>query len=157
VKLFRRLSLLGVFFPLLASAEFRKITLSFGGLDCASCAEFIQTKLSRMRGIESAAVDRRAGTVIVTLHADNRVRLEQVRDFVQQSGFTPGEATVEVRGALVKADSGWTLRIPETGATYQLSLPEGFKPEDGAVLTVSGTVPPPQKSGSPEILKVRQA
>src|SRR5262245_15100867 len=100
-----RLGLLLTGFAWCSSAEFRWIQLSFNGLDCASCAEFVQGKLSKNRGIESVEVDLKAGHVTVALKPENRVRLDQVRDFVQQSGFTPQEARVKLRGTAAKADS----------------------------------------------------
>jgi len=155
MKRFSQAVVVGLFLPAFSFGEFRRIALSFTGLDCASCSEFISSRLARMRGVESAEVDRQAGKVTLLMRPDNRIRLGQVRDLVQQSGFTPGGADVEVRGAIARAGSGWTLRIPETGAGYQLRLPDGFTPEADIVVTVSGTVPPPATSGAPEILEAR--
>lgn len=139
----------------LASAEFRLIELSFGGIDCASCAEFVQGKLARARGVESVTVDRAAGMVTVKLAPDNKVRLDQVRDFVQQSGFTPKDAHVRVRGAVASQDGGWVLRLPETGQTYRLKLTANQPPAEGKAVVVDGRIAAPEKRDAPEILEAR--
>jgi copper chaperone CopZ len=80
---------------------------SFGGIDCASCADFVQKKLTTNPGIQSVQVDRKKGLLTVDLKPGNTVKLRQIRDLVQQSGFTPKDLRVTVIGTPV-IDRGYT-------------------------------------------------
>lgn len=90
-----------------ATAEFLRIEMGFGGMECASCTQFIQSKFSRNPGVESVTVDNKKGAVVLKLKPGNKVRLSQVRDFVQQSGFTPKDSLVVVRG-VAQVERGFT-------------------------------------------------
>ncbi|MBI3680259.1 MAG: heavy-metal-associated domain-containing protein [Acidobacteria bacterium] len=123
-------------------AEFLRIEMGFGGIDCASCAQFIEGKFSRNSGVNSVQVDRKKGVVILDLKPGNNVRYTQVRDFIQQSGFTPKDAKVKVRGT-PQPDG---LRIAETGLVLSLRDPanrlreyQNQRVEIEGVLTRSGS------------------
>jgi cation transport ATPase len=105
-------------------AEFLRIEMAYGGMECASCARFIENKFARNPGVESVSVDGRKGAVILKLKPGNTVRLNQVRDFVQQSGFTPKESVVVVRG-VAQVDRGYTnFKIDGLDQTVRLKDPE---------------------------------
>ena len=74
--------------PLLA--EFRQVEIKVSGLECASCAESLPKTLERMRGVESASMDAKAGLVLVKLKAGNKLPFEDLRDKLKQAGYTPG-------------------------------------------------------------------
>lgn len=90
--------LLVMLIPVLARAEYLKIEMGFGGMECASCTEFIEGKFTRNRNVKSVHVDKQNSVLTLELKPDNKLRLEQVRDQVQQSGFTPKDTRVVVQG-----------------------------------------------------------
>ncbi|HUQ95092.1 MAG TPA: heavy metal-associated domain-containing protein [Bryobacteraceae bacterium] len=94
-------------------AEYLRIEQDFGAMDCASCSEFIQNKLNKNQGVQSVEVDRKRNVVRVILKPGNTVRVRQVRDFVEQSGFKPKETRVTVRGVAWVDRGITTLKIPE--------------------------------------------
>ncbi|MEZ5352992.1 MAG: heavy metal-associated domain-containing protein [Bryobacteraceae bacterium] len=121
-----------------ASAQFRKIDIAFEGIGCASCVESLPPRMKRIRGVETAQVDAAKGTLTLTLAPENRVRLEQVRDAIQQDGTKAKSAAVEARGQIVKSDAGWTLQFPR-GVSYSLSGPLSGDLSPG-LKTITGTV-----------------
>ncbi len=132
-------------------AQFRSIEIRFEGINCASCVESLPTRLARVRGVESAKVE---GSVLrVKLAEVNRVRVEQIRDFVEQDGTKAKHATVVVKGAVEKEGDKWVLKPAGVPGDYQLNWPgatEGtatlkgeiteMHPEDGP-LTIRRTGP----------------
>ncbi|MBI4905907.1 MAG: heavy-metal-associated domain-containing protein [Acidobacteria bacterium] len=79
-------------------AEYVRVEQDFETMDCASCATFVENKLTRNPGVEKVTLDARKGTLSVVLKPGNTVKFAQIRDFVQQSGYKPKEARVIIRG-----------------------------------------------------------
>jgi cation transport ATPase len=129
---------LALFFllTLTASAQFRSMEIAFQGIDCASCMESLPSRLQRVRGVESATVDLKRGVLKIQLAEQNRVRLEQVRDMIEQDGTKVKSATVTVKGELAQVDGKWVLQPPALPASYEV---EAASPAAGSV-TVSGEV-----------------
>jgi copper chaperone CopZ len=126
------LLILGLAVP--AAAQFRKIEIGFDGAGCGPCIESLPNRIKRMRGVESAEVDPAKGILRVALGEQNRVRLEQVRDAVEQDGTKTRWAEVELRGEVARSETGWKLSTPG-GAAYALSgdLSSGTKTVAGRV------------------------
>jgi copper chaperone CopZ len=133
-------------------AEFRWIEQEFGGLECASCAESIGTRLKRLRGVESVEVDAAAGRVRITLAAENRVRLETVRDSLKGVGYTPGPARVRVRGTAEQAEGEWLFRVQGLDGAYRLAGEK--RPAAGEMVVVEGKVPEQARPGVLPALEV---
>jgi cation transport ATPase len=95
-----RTALLVVFFIGPAFAEIRTVDIRVSGLDCASCAESVDRKLGRMRGVESARFDTTTNVASLRLKPDNTITLPVIRDALKSMGYTPQEATVTVVGEL---------------------------------------------------------
>jgi copper chaperone CopZ len=117
-------------------AQFRSMEIAFQGIDCASCMESLPSRLQRMRGVESATVDLKQNVVKIQLAGQNRVRLEQVRDMIEQDGTKAKSAIVTVKGELAQQDGKWVLQPPSLPASYEV---EASSPAPGTV-TVSGKV-----------------
>ena len=124
--------------PLLA--EFRQVEIKVSGLDCASCAESLPKVLERMRGVESAAMDDKAGLVTVKLKAGNRIPLEDLRDKLKQAGYTPGDARIHALGVLVSEEGKWRFRPAGISRFYTAELPAAIKPVADQTVEVEGTV-----------------
>ncbi len=105
-------TLAGLLFVLPLCGQLRSIEMSFEGIGCASCLESLPGRLGRIRGIESATVDTKAGLLRVKLAEQNRVRVEQIRDMVEQDGTRATSAAVSIAGELKREDGSWVLRPP---------------------------------------------
>ncbi len=107
-------------------AQFRSVSIAVRGVGCASCMESLPERLRRVRGVESAEVNENKDTVTLRLAARNRVRLEQIRDFIEQDGTKAVKATVEVSGAVTRTEGVWILDPAGLNTQYQL---EGTQPD----------------------------
>lgn len=105
------------------AAQFRSVKIWFTGVGCASCTESMTERMRRVRGVESAKVDAQAGTLDLLLAEGNRVRLEQIRDLIEQDGTKTTRALVRVSGDLSKAKDRWILRPPGVSSAYEISGP----------------------------------
>ena len=110
-------------------AQFQSIEIAFEGIGRAGCLESLPARIQRMRGVESATVDVEHGILKVQLAAQNRVRLEQVRDMIEQDGTKAKKAAVRVRGELSQVEGRWVLRLAGVEAGYDV---EGAGPSPAA-------------------------
>lgn len=101
-------------------AQFDSIELRFEGMGCTSCIESMPARIKRMRGVEDVSVDAAASILKVRLAETNRVRLEQIRDAIQQDGTKVKSASVTVHGTVLQQEGKWIIRPFEGGATYLL-------------------------------------
>jgi hypothetical protein len=93
----------------------------FNGTGCESCTESLGERMKRVRGVESAAVNLQEGTLDVKLAPQNRVRLEQVRDFIEQDGTKAVRAVVHIGGDLEKSADRWILQPPGVSSSYEVT------------------------------------
>jgi mercuric ion binding protein len=129
-----------LFLALPLTAEFRQVEIKVSGLECASCAESLPKTLERMRGVESAAMDAKAGLVTVKLKAGNKLPLEDLRDKLKQAGYTPGDAKISAAGTLTMEEGKWRFRPAGLSASYAVELPASAKPVADQPVEVEGTV-----------------
>jgi hypothetical protein len=109
-------------------AQFRSIEITFQGTGCVSCAESLPERIKRIRGVESATVDLTQGVLKIALAQENRVRIEQVRDMIEQDGTKAKSATVKVQGELTKKGDKWILQPPSLPASYEVTGQVPSKP-----------------------------
>jgi copper chaperone CopZ len=95
-----KVSILAVAVAGCCSAQLQSVDIRVSGLDCASCAESIEKRLKRVRGVESASLDSASGTVHISLAAENSVKLDSIRDALKGLGYTPGDAVVVLVGSV---------------------------------------------------------
>src|SRR5689334_22378492 len=119
-----------------ALAQFRSIQITFEGIGCASCMDSLPSRMQRLRGVESATVDAQHGILKIQLTEQNRVRLEQVRDMIEQDGTKTRTAAVTVKGELSQVDGRWVLQPPSLPTAYEV---EAASPAAGTYI-VSGEV-----------------
>jgi cation transport ATPase len=117
-------------------AQFRSIEVTFEGIGCASCMESLPARIERLRGVESATVDAQQGILKIRLAEQNRVRLEQVRDMIEQDGTKTKTAVVTVKGELSQTDGKWVLQPPSLPSAYEV---EAASPAVGTC-TIAGEV-----------------
>jgi hypothetical protein len=106
------------------AAQFRTMKIWFSGTGCASCTESLSERMKRVRGVESAQVNAQEGTLDLRLAPQNRVRLEQIRDFIEQDGTKATRAVVRVNGEVEKLGDRWFLRPPGVSTTYEIAGPD---------------------------------
>jgi copper chaperone CopZ len=133
-----------------AWGQFHEMEIRFEGVGCASCLDSLAGRLKRIRGVEEARVDAAGGTVRVQLAAQNRIRLEKVRDTIEQDGTKATQAVVKVRGEVFREGGEWRLRVPDSGAVYGL-MGEG---EGAGEREIEGVVE--MKAGTGVRLVIRQ-
>jgi cation transport ATPase len=130
-------------------AQFRSIEVTFEGIGCASCMESLPARIQRLRGVESATVDAQHGTLKIQLAEQNRVRIEQVRDMIEQDGTKTKTAVVTVKGELSQADGKWVLQPPSLPTAYEV---EAASPAAGTC-TVSGEIVKLKPASGPLVIK----
>jgi copper chaperone CopZ len=116
--------------------EFLRVEVFMRDMSCESCSESLGSALKRLRGVENATVDFKAGTVALELAPANRVGIEQVWDAIKRVGFTPGETKFVVRGSV----RGNKIEVTEIGKTFEI---EGNAAEGEGVQLKGTTTPPP--------------
>ena len=135
-------------------AQFQSMEIAFEGIGCASCLESLPARIQRMRGVESATVDPERGILKVQLAAENRVRLEQVRDMIEQDGTKTKKAAVRVRGELSQVEGRWVLRLTGMEASYAV---EGAVPASGAgTYVVSGDIAALRPESGPLVIRASE-
>lgn len=87
------------------SAQVLRVEQAFGGMECASCADFVKNKLEKNAGIAAVNIDPKKGVVAVDLKPDSNVKPQLIRDWVQQSGYQIKATTIKARGT-VEMDRG---------------------------------------------------
>lgn len=104
------------------AAEFHTITIRYTPSGCIDCAKSLEARLRKLRGVEDLTFDPN-GSVALRLAAGNRVRLELIRDFIEQGGEKIQRIEVEAAGAIeaegagfVFVNAGLETRYPVTGA-----------------------------------------
>ena len=114
----------------LAPAQFRAIEVHFEGIGCATCIESLPARLQRLRGVTSAQVDTQKQILKVELASTNRVRVEQVRDALEQDGTKTINAIVQVGGELSSSAGKWILKPPGVPTTYEVTgaVPSNLEP-----------------------------
>ena len=109
-------------------AQFRSIEIAFQGTGCVSCAESLPERIKRIRGVESATVDVAQGVLKVALAQENRVRIEQIRDMIEQDGTKAKTAIVKVQGAFTQKGGKWILQPPSLSSSYEVQGQVPSKP-----------------------------
>ena len=148
-----------------ALAQFRQIEVRFQDSGCASCVESLQSRLQRIRGVERVSAGAADGIVFlgVLLAGDNRVRLQQVRDFIEQGGNRILTIHVDLKGAIRREGESY-LVLPAGGPqSYPIDLSalggEGRKLLSGAspdaVFRLEGDLIRPAPGASLPPIRVR--
>ncbi len=129
------------------AGQFRTIEITFQGIGCISCIESMPERLQRLRGVEKVTVDAKSATLKIALAEQNRVRLEQVRDMIEQDGTKTQKAVVGIKGELTREGSKWKLQAAGVSASYlveaKTALTEGSHTVSGEVTEMhpeSGTM-----------------
>jgi copper chaperone CopZ len=130
-----------------ARAEFLRVDVAIRDMNCEPCSQSLQASLERTRGVEKVEVDFKTALVRVKLAEKTRIGVDQVWDAIKRVGFTPGETTVTVRGAV----HGSKLEVPETGKTFVID----GRVTEGDSVEVTGAITPPPDPRTPIVIRVK--
>lgn len=127
--------------PRAAQAQLQEVKQTVFGMDCAPCAYAQENRLKAMEGVDEASVSLNEGLATVKFQPENEITLEQIREAVRESGFSPEEATLTLQGRLEEHDGQWVL-VTSAGERYRLEeVGEITSIDTGVQATVTGTVP----------------
>jgi copper chaperone CopZ len=124
-----------VLLPCGAFAEMQQVQITATGLDCASCARAMVAAVKKLDGVESVDVSVEKGFVAITLAADNKVTLPQLRRTIRSNGHETKEAHIAGRGRIVERDGKPILDLLN-GATMELE--SAVSPIPDGVVNVAG-------------------
>ncbi len=122
--------------PLLVG-EFLEVRIHFDDGGCVSCAESLEQRLGRVRGVESVELDLDEGVVSLALTAGNRVRLLPLLGRVEQGGAKMLDVRFVARGT-VRRESELAVFQP-SGLTRVYRL-EGDVPAPADDVRLEGLV-----------------
>ncbi|MGH9628848.1 MAG: heavy-metal-associated domain-containing protein [Bryobacteraceae bacterium] len=117
-----------------------------------TCAHAVRGALKKMDGVESVEVSLNKGLAEMRLKAGNTVRLEEVWSVVRESGFTPKETNVTLKGEVIT--TGGNLKVKPSGLSEVYDLApeperaqahEGLKKRPGETLILTGAATPTAK------------
>ena len=96
-----RLATLLLLWAMAAPAQFLEFRVRFDDGGCLSCAESLEGRLQRVRGVETVTFDLELGIVELKLAADNGVRLAPLMSRIEQGAAKALETRVVAKGVLV--------------------------------------------------------
>lgn len=104
-----RLALLVLaFIPL--RGELLRVSFRFQPTDCASCVESLSQRLRRVRGVSEVRLQAAASRVEIDLAPGNAVRLNRLREVVEQDGTKVISTGLRATGECFRQDEAWMLR-----------------------------------------------
>jgi copper chaperone CopZ len=80
----------------------------------------VSVAMKKIDGISDAEVSLSKGTATIQLNPGNQVRLEQIRKAVEDSGVTPKEATIKMRGELGFESGHFTVKVLATNESFDV-------------------------------------
>ncbi len=137
-----RVAILAVTLSIAATAQILSIEMTFTGVGCVPCVDSMPTRAKRIRGVESVAVDAEKGILAVTLANPNRVRVEQIRDLIEQDGTKAVRAKIVATGALELQEDGksWQLRIPQLPFPLRLTASDTANWKAAKTVRIQGLI-----------------
>lgn len=121
-----------------APAEYLDLRIMFQGTDCVSCAESLEGRLARVRGVQKVELDLQASSVHLELAEGNKVRLGPLRARITQDGTKIISIEAVCRGE-IQSDAG-KLSLKPTGLTQALAVVSDHSPEPGSTGIATGLI-----------------
>lgn len=98
--------------PKEGQAQLMEVKQTVFGMDCAPCAYALENRMNKLEGVTSASVSLNDGLLTAELAEENTLTLRQIRKSVEESGFSPREAEISVKGTLRKRDDRQMIVTP---------------------------------------------
>lgn len=100
-------------------AQLIKVDQEVYGMDCAPCAYGLERGLMKMEGLESVKVSLNDGKAYLKLSTNNELTLQKIQEEVKNNGFSARNAEVTLKGALLKDEDEWEIRV--SGEIFKVS------------------------------------
>ena len=127
--------------PTSAQAQLQSVEQTVYGMDCAPCAYGLEKQMKSFEGVTGADVSLNEGRATLQLASGNDLQLAALRTAIEESGFLPRKAQIEVAGTLKKEGGQWVLTAP-SGERFVLEGADTSEPlKAGTQASVAGTVP----------------
>lgn len=91
----------------------------------------------KLPGVESAAVSLEKASADITLKADNRITMPQLRELLRKNGYPTRDARIEARGRIVDRAGARVLDLLN-GATMDLDPGSVATSTDGEAAEIVG-------------------
>jgi copper chaperone CopZ len=111
--------ILGIFIRL-ASAEPAKVQVKLDGLVCTFCAYNLEKKLKRMKAVEDLKILVNAGLAELTIKEGKSIDIDEIKKAVKDSGFTPREIFITLKGRIEETDGQLILRVDNISDVFTL-------------------------------------
>ena len=122
------------------TAELLETTIAFEGTGCVSCAESLEPRLARIRGVEKVELDLDKSTVTLKLVAGNVARIGPLRLRVTQDGTKILGMTAVVQGVAANKDGAWTFIVSGPEEPLGLEAAAAVQLDDGKAYKVAGKI-----------------
>ena len=125
------------------TAELLESEITFEGTGCVSCAESLEPRLARVRGVEDVELNLDRSTVKLVLEEGNKARIGPLRLRVTQDGTKIVAMTAVVRGVAEQKGDAWALTVTGPEEFIALKLGEGLRLESGKAYRLTGKIVEP--------------
>lgn len=109
------------------------------------CAHAVRVAVEKLPGVTEAEVSLEEGLVRIRFDATSEAGVVDIRQAIENQGFSPREADVRVAGRLEEAGDRLALRVPGPTPPYVLDgtaeLLGELRTRIGRSVELSGTVP----------------
>lgn len=110
--------------------QISKAELQVNGLTCSMCSRATETSLKSLGFIENVTPDLNRNVFVITFKPDQKVNLDQIRDKVQDAGFSIGDLSATINFKNTSLDASGLAQLD--GTVYQF-LNARSKTLDGPV------------------------
>jgi copper chaperone CopZ len=94
-----------------ARAEILEAEQTALGMDCAPCAYSIELGMKKFKGAKDFEISLNKQTVAIRFKPGNKVKLAEIRKFVEDKGFAAKETKLRVAGTLQRRGNELALAV----------------------------------------------
>lgn len=116
--------------------------------------------IKKIQGVESVSASLNQGLVVIRLKPGNSVRLGQVKEVVENNGFTPKQARVIALGEVISSSGKVQFKLLGTNETFDLlvgtkgeKVGEEIKKQAGNAILIEGVVPATRKAETSPVIE----
>ncbi len=135
-----RALLLSVLLAAPLAGELLDAEIRFRGTGCASCAESLEPRLRRIRGVETVELDLERSLVRLTLEPGNRARIAPLRLRVTQDGTKILDMSVTVQGVVLEQNGEWLLSVSGPNEALALETSAAVQLDAGPTYRLAGEI-----------------